>query len=136
MEEISDGTYLGGNLNLGNTEVGDGKCFKGRGNYRECQEYLNTHPDCENLDITSSTALAEQVASNIDIACLYSAYYWKYIRPKLNSTADRDDIFWVSVYVNGWRKQTNPVYADRDKEPNHMADRIKKLEVAKKVISI
>ncbi|WP_375322373.1 LysM peptidoglycan-binding domain-containing protein [Aliivibrio logei] len=144
MEEIGSGEIYENRTDLGNTQKGDGARFKGRGllqltgrdNYTKCQSYLTQLDDYKTLDITSSTALASQVSENIELACLVSGYYWRYIKPKLNQSADRDDVFWVSVYINGWAVQSNPVYPDRKREPNHMQDRINKLKNAKKVLEI
>jgi Predicted chitinase len=138
-EEIASGSAYEGRADLGNTQPGDGKLFKGRGwlqltgrlNYLKCQEFLRQHLNDDTIDITSSPAAAAQVANNPLYSALASGYFWGYIKPKLNATADKDDIFWVSVYVNGWAKQAKPYYPKRDLEPNGMADRVKMLGIAK-----
>lgn len=70
------------------------------------------------------------------MASLAAAYFWKKIKSKLNAAADRDDLCWVSVYVNGWVAQVNPYYADKQLEPNHMRERVAMLIRAKEAFGI
>lgn len=143
-EELASGSAYEGRADLGNTQPGDGKLFKGRGwlqltgrgNYLKCEAFLRQHLNDPSIDITSSAAAASQVANNPLYSALASGYFWGYIKPKLNPTADKDDIYWVSVYVNGWAKQAKPYYPNRDMEPNGMADRVAKLAIAKKAFGL
>lgn len=143
-EEIASGAAYEGRADLGNTRPGDGKLFKGRGwlqltgreNYLKCQTFLRQHLNDNSIDITSSVTAASQLASNPLYSALASGYFWGYIKPKLNPTADKDDIFWVSVYVNGWAKQAKPYYPERPQEPNGMADRVAKLAITKKAFGL
>jgi predicted chitinase len=143
-EEIASGAIYEGRADLGNTQPGDGKLFKGRGwlqltgrlNYLKCEAFLRQHLNDPSIDITSSAAAASQVANNPLYSALASGYFWGYIKPKLNPTADKDDIYWVSVYVNGWAKQAKPYYPSKDLEPNGMADRVAKLALAKKAFAL
>lgn len=80
------------------------------------------------------------MSNNPRYAALASGYFWKYIKPKLNNSADNDDIYWVSVsvsvYVNGWDVQKKPYYPEKNKEPNHMDGRVEKLTIAKKAFGL
>ncbi|TEA26328.1 hypothetical protein [Candidatus Schmidhempelia bombi] len=67
------------------------------------------------LKLASSILAAEQVATQPEIASSVSSYYWKIIKPRLNIKADKDDLFWVSVYINEWAKQKNPYCLDKPK---------------------
>lgn len=143
-EEIASGKAYEGRADLGNTQPGDGMLFKGRGmlqitgrtNYVKCQAYLRERLNSPTLDITSSTTAASQLATNPLLAALASGYFWSVIKPKLNASADADDIYWVSVYVNGWAKQANPYYPNKEKEPNHMKERVAMLNVTKKAFGL
>lgn len=147
-EEIASGILYEGRLDLGNVLEGDGKRFKGRGLlqltgrkvYESFQTFINANLSQTSLnrkvDITSDTNHAREVSSNKELCCLGSGYFWQHFKPKLNSAADRDDIYWVSVYVNGWKKQEEPYYENKAKEPNHMKERVEALARAKKAIGI
>jgi len=142
--ELSSGKQYEGRSDLGNTQTGDGQKFKGRGllqitgrrNYEACEAFLKNIKEFKNLDITSSTERAEQLAYNPKLAALASGYYWAQLKPSLNAAADSDDLFWVSVYVNGWARQDRPFYPNRTKEPNNMHHRAQMLERAKRALGI
>lgn len=143
-EEIASGKLYEGRVDLGNIKPGDGILFKGRGdlqitgrsNYVACESFLRKHLNIPDFDITSTVTAASQLSNNPLYAALASGYFWKFIKPKLNETADKDDVYWVSVYVNGYAKQSKPYYPKRDKEPNGMADRVKMLTITKKVFGL
>lgn len=95
-----------------------------------------------NLDITSNTEKAKQVATNVRLNALASGWYWKYKRPRLNEKADADDIFWVSVYVNGAQRQTHYYFSEvklKDDdgiqiEPNHLKERDEEFKRIKEIL--
>lgn len=96
LEEIDPGDYLEGRTDLGNTQPGDGRRFKGRGliqitgrsNYQACGQALG-------IDlIQAPTRLAEP-----DLACLSAGWFWS--KNQINQFADRDDIEKVSRTING-----------------------------------
>lgn len=143
-EEIASGKAYEGRADLGNTKPGDGPLFKGRGllqitgrsNYVKCQAYLRERLNDPKFDITSNVTAASQLSTNPLYAALASGYFWAFIKPKLNSSADSDDVYWVSVYVNGWAKQVKPYYPAREREPNHMKERVQMLAVTKKAFGL
>ncbi len=96
MEEIASGEAYEGRKNLGNTEPGDGKRYKGRGpiqltgrsNYRKAGEALG-------LDLE---AHPEQ-ATDPEVGCQIAAWYWK--TRDLNKLADAGDFSAVTKKING-----------------------------------
>ncbi len=96
LEEIDPGDYLEGRTDLGNTEPGDGRRFKGRGliqitgrsNYQASGQALG-------IDlIEAPTRLADY-----DLACLSAGWFWS--KNQINQYADRDDVEMVSRTING-----------------------------------
>ncbi|MBX7105833.1 MAG: phosphodiester glycosidase family protein [Gemmataceae bacterium] len=96
MEEIASGEAYEGRANLGNTQPGDGKRFKGRGpiqltgrnNYRKAGQALGMeleeHP--------------ERVADP-EIGCRVAGWFWD--TRKLNDLADKGDFKEITRKVNG-----------------------------------
>ena len=95
-EEFASGDAYEGRLDLGNTERGDGRRFKGRGllqltgraNYREYGAAFG-------IDLEAEPARAAEPELSLAIACEYWA------RRRINEPADRDDIPAVTRRVNG-----------------------------------
>lgn len=95
-EEFASGTEYEGRQDLGNTHVGDGPRYKGRGllqltgraNYREYGAALG-------VDLENSPQLAAEPALSLRIAC----EYWK--RHNINNACDQDDLLQVTRLVNG-----------------------------------
>lgn len=99
-EEIASGeAYEGRAEDLGNTQPGDGKRFKGRGliqltgrsNYKK-------YGDARNKDYTANgnvALLATDSNVAVDVAC------WFWVTHGLNALADRDDVKAVTKAING-----------------------------------
>ncbi|CDW85625.1 glycoside hydrolase family protein [Stylonychia lemnae] len=96
LKEIADGSQYEGRIDLGNTEVGDGVKFKGRGliqitgrsNYKKYGNLMN-------LDLINNPVLLEQVENAVYVSCLF----WQ--DRKLNRLADQDDFLGVTKKING-----------------------------------
>lgn len=102
---------------LGNTQVGDGAKFKGRGlfqltgraNYKSFGDYIG-------VDLLKNPEL---VANDPKIGSLVAGWFWN--RSSLNKKADNDDILSVTRTINGGL--------------NGIEDRVEKLKKAKAVIA-
>ncbi|NDJ17586.1 glycoside hydrolase family 19 protein [Myxacorys almedinensis A] len=96
VEEIDAGDYLEGRTDIGNTEPGDGRRYKGRGliqitgrtNYDACGQDLG-------VDLLNNPALL----TNDDLACLSAGWFWQ--KNNLNQFADADDVEMVTRTING-----------------------------------
>ncbi len=96
LEELASGQAYEGRRDLGNTQPGDGKRYKGRGplqltgraNYRAAGQALKidleTNPDW---------------AARPDIAFRVAGWFWK--SHGLNELADRGDILTITERING-----------------------------------
>nr|WP_313425214.1 glycoside hydrolase family 19 protein [Brevundimonas diminuta] len=96
MEEIASGAAYEGRADLGNTQPGDGRRFKGRGpiqltgraNYRRVGRQigidLERHP---------------QIVGHPSIGLLVGCVYWS--DRKLNAKADADDLLGLTRAING-----------------------------------
>lgn len=95
-EEFATGAAYEGRTDLGNTQKGDGRRYKGRGliqltgraNYRSIGKKLN-------LPLEQHPELAGEPAISLKIAC----EYWK--SRNINAAADRDDLIKATRLVNG-----------------------------------
>lgn len=104
MEEIASGEAYEGRANLGNTQPGDGKRYKGRGplqltgraNYRTFGRAIG-------VDLERHPEIAAYPSMGLWIACQYWA------DRKLNALADADDVEAITRRVNGGLNG----YADR-----------------------
>lgn len=114
-EEFASGAAYEGRKDLGNTQRGDGKRFKGRGliqltgrsNYKTYGQKLG-------VDLVTDPTLA----GKFPWAALTAAVYWR--DRNLNRYADRDDVRAVTRYVNGGY--------------NGLSDRERYLRLAKRAI--
>lgn len=95
-EEFASGAAYEGRSDLGNTQPGDGKRYKGRGliqltgraNYRQMGTKLG-------LNLEDDPELAADPLTSLKIAC----EYWK--SRKINTAADMDDLNKATRLVNG-----------------------------------
>lgn len=96
MEEIASGQAYEGRADLGNTQPGDGKRYKGRGpiqitgraNYR-------TYGRAIGIDIENHPEIAAVPSIGLHLAC----EYWKV--KGLNALADADDVTTITKRING-----------------------------------
>ena len=96
MEEIASGAAYEGRKDLGNTEPGDGKRFKGRGpiqitgraNYTQASKDLG-------IDLVNHP----EWASKPEIGFKLSAWYWR--TRNINRYCDNDDIVGMTKVING-----------------------------------
>lgn len=114
--EYASGAAYEGRRDLGNTQPGDGKRFKGRGliqltgraNYIEAGRAMG-------IDLVSNPAIAAQFPNALRIA----GWYWK--TRKINVFADQDSLTGVTRKINGGT--------------NGLEDRSRYLKIAKKVLA-
>ena len=95
-EEFASGDRYEGRADLGNTQPGDGRRYKGRGllqltgraNYRDFGKRLG-------VDLESDPERAADPVLSLRIAC----EFWK--KKKINAACDADDVVRVTALVNG-----------------------------------
>lgn len=113
-KELASGEAYEGRADLGNTEAGDGRRYKGRGlmqitgraNYKACGEALG-------IDLVARPELLEEAVP----ACRSAGWFWAEYK-KLNDDADRGDFLRITKRINGgtngWKDRV--AYYDRAKE--------------------
>jgi putative chitinase len=96
MEEIASGQAYEGRADLGNTQAGDGKRYKGRGPIQETGR-ANYRRDGQTLgiDFESHPEIVALPSIGLLVACLY----WS--RNGINALADADDVLAVTRKING-----------------------------------
>ena len=117
VKEIASGVAYEGRKDLGNTQAGDGKKFKGRGliqitgrsNYEKCS--MAIFGDKRLLD-------HPELLEAPDAAVLSACWFWQ--SNGLNALADKDDLVRITKRINGGK--------------NGLKDRTDKYEKARKVI--
>ena len=96
MEEIASGAGYEGRADLGNTQTGDGKPYKGRGpiqltgraNYRRVGRQIG-------IDLESRPEMVAYPSIGLLVGCVY----WD--GRKLNAKADADDLEGLTRAING-----------------------------------
>lgn len=104
VEEYASGAAYEGRADLGNTQRGDGKRFKGRGpiqltgrdNYGRFTAWVRGHvPSAPDFEAHPELVFADAwVAWSV-------VYYW--VSRNINQAADKDDIIHVTRIINGGR---------------------------------
>ncbi len=98
-EEIADGEAYEGRPDLGNTQPGDGKRFKGRGLIQLTGRFnYKRYGQARGKDYTTETGavlLATDPETAVDVSC------WFWSENGLNRLADQDDIKAVTKIING-----------------------------------
>ena len=98
-EEIASGAEYEGRTDLGNTEAGDGKRFKGRGLIQLTgRSNYKAYGDARGVDYTDAT-VAATIASIPELAVDVSCWYWT--KNSINDLADQDNVMAVTQKVNG-----------------------------------
>lgn len=120
-EEYASGAAYEGRANLGNTDAGDGKRFKGRGpiqltgrsNYRQFTAWMRSiQPDCPDFE------RKPELVAQWPWAGWAASFYWT--TRNLNKLADADNLVAVTKVINGGR--------------NGLEDRARYLSKAKAVV--
>lgn len=96
MEEIASGAAYEGRKDLGNTQAGDGKRYKGRGpiqltgraNYRKYGQQLG-------IDFENNPDIVALPSVGLLVACKF----WS--DNDLNTLADKDDVLTITRRING-----------------------------------
>ena len=96
-EEIASGAAYEGRKDLGNTQEGDGKRFKGRGLIQLTgrANYTAYSKDTGIDYLAKPTKVATDPFVAVDVAC------WFWAKNKLNRWADKDDVKTVTKRING-----------------------------------
>lgn len=118
QEEIASGSAYEGRKDLGNTQKGDGRKFKGHGriqitgrtNHTAYTNYLKKSKHLPFVDFTVEPRTLAQEPYATDSAGWFWAVY-----AKLNTAADHGDFLTTQVRVNGRNKKTGL--------PNHWKER-------------
>ena len=97
MEEIADGSKYEGRHDLGNTQPGDGKRFKGRGLIQLTgrANYASYSNACGEDFVANPANVATDPFVCVDVA----GWYWN--KRNINQLADRDDVKAVTKAING-----------------------------------
>lgn len=120
-EEYASGAAYEGRADLGNTQKGDGKRYKGRGpiqltgrdNYRAFTAWMRSiQPDCPDFE------RKPELVAQWPWAGWAAAFYWS--TRQINQLADADDLVGVTRAINGGR--------------NGLDDRARYLSKAKRIV--
>lgn len=106
MEEIADGSAYEGRADLGNTQPGDGRRFKGRGpiqvtgrhNYTKVSQWAHSRGLVPSP--TFFVDSPEQLGTD-KFSFLGAIWYWTVARPQINAMCDANDLEGVTRAING-----------------------------------
>lgn len=109
QEEIASGAAYEGRADLGNTQKGDGRRFKGKGRIQitgrsNTQAYTNYLKKNKHLPFIDFIAEPEKLAQE-PYATDSAGWFWA-IKVKNNTPADKGDFLTTQVRVNGRNKKT------------------------------
>jgi putative chitinase len=97
-EEYASGAAYEGRKDLGNTQPGDGKRYKGRGLIQLTgRANYKTYGGRIGEDLVGNPVRAADPPTSLILAC----EYWKNTRGGLNQFADKDDIVTITRAING-----------------------------------
>jgi predicted chitinase len=106
MEEIADGSAYEGRADLGNTQPGDGRKYKGHGPIQITGRHNHTavsrwafeqkYTDDPNLFVNRPELLGSD-----QYGFLGAAWYWTVARPNINAMCDAGDLNGVTRAING-----------------------------------
>lgn len=96
-EEIASGAAYEGRANLGNTQPGDGKRFKGRGLIQLTgRANYTSYKNATGIDVVSNPKI---VSDDPQVCVDVAGWYWD--KNKINALADKDDVRAVTRRING-----------------------------------
>jgi len=97
MEEIADGSAYEGRSDLGNSQPGDGRRYKGRGLIQLTgrANYAAYSRDCGFDCVAAPERVRDDPFAAVDVAC----WYWN--RRGISRMADADDVKAVTKAING-----------------------------------
>jgi predicted chitinase len=103
VEEIASGDAYEGRKDLGNTQPGDGRRFKGHGRiqltgrdvHKACGDYFG-------IDLIANPKLAAEEP----LATKSAGWFWVHYKTQMNELADQGDFLKTQVKVNGRNKKT------------------------------
>ena len=98
VEEIASGAAYEGRRDLGNTQPGDGRRFKGRG-LIQLTGRANYTRYAQHAGIASPETLAERLKTDVFLQVDVAGWYWA--QRRINRLADADDLLGVTKAVNG-----------------------------------
>jgi predicted chitinase len=103
VEEIASGAAYEGRRDLGNTQPGDGRRFKGHGRiqltgrdvHKACGDYFG-------VDLIANPKLAAEEP----LATKSAGWFWVHYKTQMNELADQGDFLRTQIKVNGRNKKT------------------------------